>query len=259
MLTLIVPCLLSAAVAALMGYTGVVTFQRRLAGEAGFASRIHAVWWLGVAAASAIGALAYAFAVLGILDSALHTTLLLLMLLSSVVALWALAYSLLYLYSGTRRFLAPTLALYAFCYAALLYAFEAMGPYTFVVDRWSITPVAARGALPALDLCVGALLAGPLVAAAIAYGYLAIRRLEGAQRVRAAAFSGGLTGAGVLTAALFALHVRSGSIEVLTDVLGVVAAFALALASRPRTVEAQRRALAADATRAAARPMERHG
>lgn len=165
-------------------HVGRVTSMRRIGGEAQLAARLFSVWWFTLGALTAVGAFTRLLVLAGVLDLGLHATLSHLNLLSLCVALWALLYYLVYLFTGSRRWFLPITAFYIVFYVGVVYLLTAAEPVGVIVERGVVRIDYARelsgGPLVALVLA----LILPPVLGAIGYARLFFQVEELTQRYR---------------------------------------------------------------------------
>jgi len=117
---------------ALYLYLGWRLSRRRVAPESRFAAAQFSLFWLGLAAVSALGGLESLMAVNQVPPLTLVVTLLYLEILLLCVVLWALVSYLLFLFTG-QGFLVPISLLYAGLYVLLLYFITASDPVRVTV------------------------------------------------------------------------------------------------------------------------------
>lgn len=135
--TLFFGAILAALSAGVYFYVGRVLIQRRPASpEAGTAWRMFVLWWFALAATTLSGAVLSLLGALGIAGLPLFTTITLLNLGATCVALYGLMFYLLYLYTGNQRLLGPLTVFYIAYYAFLVYYVQASMPVGVTVNRW---------------------------------------------------------------------------------------------------------------------------
>ena len=186
--------LLDAAIAAGSGlvyaYVGRVTSRRKIGGEAQLAVALFSVWWFTLSAITATGAVTRLLAYGGVFDLGLHSTILHVAIVALVAAFWALEYYLVYLFTGSRRWLAPISVYYGVLYLAILYMIvwrQATG--IDVVDGrvvWSYAHEVPRAA----GAAIGIALIAPTIVGAIGYARLFFRVDDATQRYRIGLVSG---------------------------------------------------------------------
>lgn len=151
--------------------------------------RLFALWWFGAALAlldqGAHGWLALA----GVLDGAAHETLLDLVAIPLCVGLWGLQGYLAFVWLGTRRWFAPLGVAYAALLAFNLFVYNAQAPWSASAGPFDVQ-LSARAPAPMLVSAYGALFAGPVLAATLAYASLWFKAPRGEPRYRIAMVSG---------------------------------------------------------------------
>lgn len=165
------------ALATAVCYFGVarVVQRRRPSDAARRANVLFAVWWVGLGLVEAVaGVLGLAFAndaaSLGLVVVAVDA-----LVLALCAAAWGLTHYLAYLYTGSRASFWPLAAFYAGLATSVLAALAWASPTGLDVGTFSFKLSYARE-LPAwLSVGLGALLALPVLGAAIAYGSLFFR------------------------------------------------------------------------------------
>lgn len=185
MLPLVAASLLAIAgglVYALLG-TRFLALARRAPMQASFA-----LFWLGIAAYAVLDS-AWGLAV-PLLDPPLAYGLAVLQLkiLAGTVGFFGLVYYLAYLYTGRKGLLWPLLVFYVFVYAFTTYAYAARDPIGQEARMWGSGLTYANPGGPLSDAAY-ALLFGPPLLAAIAYGALLPRAGTRQQRLRILATS----------------------------------------------------------------------
>jgi hypothetical protein len=135
--TLLFGAFLSTVCAGIYYYVGRVLSRRRSASpDSRLAWILFVVWWYALAAATTCGALISLLGALGISGLPLFTTITLVNLLATCVALYGLMFYLLYLFTGNRRLLWPITMFYIAYYIMLVYYVQASVPISVTVDRW---------------------------------------------------------------------------------------------------------------------------
>jgi hypothetical protein len=221
--------LVALATGLVYGYVARLVLQRRTSPEARRANDAFATWWAcfglleGVAGAYQV---ANAF---GYQDLTLIVTVLDLVFLLLVAAIWGLVYYLVYLYTGSSRPFWPLAFAYGSLAAGLLYLLAWLDPSGFNANG---TLATARVLPPAVGVALGLVLALPIVVAAVAYGSLYFRVDGRAQRFRIAIVAGSFLAWFLWStvSSLLQLSTRSASDATLRSTLAVVnAAIALAV------------------------------
>src|SRR5215211_1045691 len=120
--TLLFGAMLSALSAGIYFYIGRVLSRRRSSSpDSRLAWRLFVVWWYALAAATFSGGVLSLLAALGIGGLPLFTTITLMNLLATCVALYGLVFYLLYLFTGNRGLLGPLSVFYIGYYMLLVY------------------------------------------------------------------------------------------------------------------------------------------
>jgi hypothetical protein len=183
--TLLFGALLSTLCAAIYIYVGRVLSQRRSdSPDSRLAWRLFVVWWYALAAATFSGAALSLLGAVGIAGLPLFTTITIISLLATCVALYGLVFYLLYLYTGSRRVLGPLSFFYIGYYGLLVYYVQASDPISVAIERWRAALVyqnQLRG--PVFTLALLLLLVPPLLGG-LAYFMLYFRVKTVTQRYR---------------------------------------------------------------------------
>lgn len=223
--------------ACLYAWVATIVLRRRVPREGQRANTLFGVWWVSLAivflGAPILNLLPRVF---GYRDLALEISLLDVLLLMIVAAVWGLVYYLVYLYTGSARAFWPITAFYVALAFALLYLVAYLHPIGFNADgsiQYERASV-ARG--PTVG--VGIMFSLPVVIAALAYGSLYFRVHEPAPRYRIGLVAGGFVlqfGWSVTSSALQLpqRYPDSPVLPLVGNVLGIVAALAVLLAFRP--------------------------
>lgn len=191
--TLLLSAIASVVTGALYLYLAKVLHARKVSPDAGLARDMFAFWWLLLGALSFLSVLQIALYRAGELPIWLFQTLGQIGLWALFAALWALQVYLMYLYTGSKRWVAPL----GFFYLALYIAFIALiyrigAPHAISDNGWMLrtdqTFTLGRGWTIALIL----VLLGPQMAAAIAYASLYRKTSDRTQRYRIALLTGAI-------------------------------------------------------------------
>lgn len=182
--TLLAAAAFALAAAALYAYVGRQVRRRRVSPEAQRAATLFGVWWLGLAGTTAVGGIQSALAAAGLVTTPLVVTLTYLNIFVICVALWALLYYLLYIFTGRPGILAPLSAFYVAYYVLLVYYITSSRPVGIEVRRWTVQLVYAVPLQGGLFTVVLALLVFPQIIGALAYFTLFFKVRERTQRYR---------------------------------------------------------------------------
>ena len=136
--TLLIGAALAALCAGIYFYVGRVLSRRhQTTSGAGLAWLMFVVWWYALAAATFSGGLLSLLGAFGIVGLPLFTTVTLMNLLATCVALFGLMFYLLYLFTGNSRLFTPLLIFYFLYYGLIIYYILASNPIGVTVNRWS--------------------------------------------------------------------------------------------------------------------------
>jgi hypothetical protein len=189
--------LLSAAASVITGalylYLGRVLHNRRVSAEATLARDMFALWWGLLGLLSFVGVLQIALYRAGELPIWLYMTLGQLGIWGLFAALWALQVYLMYLYTGSKRWVLPLAVFYLALYMAFVALIQWIGPPGAITDNgWMLRTdqdfTLSRGWTVALIL----VLLGPQMAAAVAYASLYRKTSDRTQRYRIALLTGAI-------------------------------------------------------------------
>lgn len=135
--TLLFSALLSALCGGIYYYVGRVLLRKNsLSSDSRLAWQLFVVWWYALAGTTFATAMLSLLGAFGITDLPLFVTITLVNLLATCIALFGLMYYLLYLFSGSRRWLTPVVVFYIVYYIFLLYFVEASAPASVSVEPW---------------------------------------------------------------------------------------------------------------------------
>lgn len=151
-------------------YVGRVLRNRRPGSpETGTAWYMFVVWWHALAASTLSGAVLSLLGALGIVGLPLFTTVTLMNLLATCVALYGLMFYLLYLFTGNPRLFGPLTIFYIVYYAFIMYYVLASEPVSVAVNRWGTGLVYQNEIRGPLFLLVLFLLVFPQILGSLAY------------------------------------------------------------------------------------------
>ena len=135
--TLFFGATLAALSAGVYFYVGRVLLQRRPSSpETGTAWMMFVVWWFALSATTLSGAILSLLGALEIAGLPLYTTITLMNVLATCVALYGLMFYLLYLFTGNRRLFTPLTIFYVAYYTLIVYYVLASEPVRVTVNRW---------------------------------------------------------------------------------------------------------------------------
>lgn len=223
--------------AALYIWVARIVLAKGVEGEAKRANTMFALWWIALAFLY-LAAPFYSLPpqVFGYEDLALAVTLLNVLLLVIVAAIWGLVYYLVYLYTGNAKWFWPIAAGYFALGGILLYAVAYLHPIGFQADGTLQFEHQQLSGAPAIAL--GLLFSLPVVLAALAYGSLFFRVKEPGPRYRIGMVAGAFIlqfGWSTVSSLLQLQRRYPGSITLALagNALGIVAAVIILLAFRP--------------------------
>ena len=180
---LLVGVALTLATGALLAYVGFLVSRKHATGEAQVALRAFSTWWFSVSLVILLSGSHTLLGLVGVTDLALHVALGYLTQIPLAVALCALLYYLIYLYTGKRAALRALCVAYALFLAFAFYYMAAQGPRTLQETEWNIRLV-GPGPPQWLNVAFGVLLLAPVLFIVAAYGLLLRRVDEPEQKFR---------------------------------------------------------------------------
>lgn len=182
--TLILDAALALASAFVFGYVGRVSMRRRVEGDGRLAATLFGVWWYALAGVTATNALMRVLAYVDVADVSLFATLMYVNLFALCLALWALLYYLVYLFTGSKKILLPLSAFYFVYYGFLMWFVTYQHPVGVKVEPWEFAIRFEReiGGLPLV--LVALLLLVPPVLGALNYARLYVRVSDPTQKYR---------------------------------------------------------------------------
>jgi hypothetical protein len=184
--TLALGVLLTLITAGMLAYAGVLVRRRPATGDARLALDLYATWWFAAALVIVLAASHTMLGLVGVTDGALHTALTYLVDIPLAVALWALLYYLVYIFTGKRAALGPLSVAYAFFLAFLFVYAASAGPRHLETTAWSMRSVGETTPPAWMSAAFGVLLAAPVLFIVVAYGALLRRVKPSPQRRRLA-------------------------------------------------------------------------
>ena len=224
--------------ALIYAYVARLVLARRLSSEGHRANLAFATWWWTLGAVQLLAGAYTLPAAFGLRDLALVVTLLNLLLLLIAVALGALVYFLVYLYTGSQRAFWPIAVGYSILGVAMLYLVAWMQPTGFDEAKGAGELVYTRRLEGFAAILFGLVVSGPVLLATIGYGSLYFRATLRAQRLRIATIAGAFVVwfgwslvSGVLQ--LQEKHPNSRPLFVVNSALSVGVPLVVTLAYRP--------------------------
>jgi hypothetical protein len=233
--TLLTSAIFSLVSAAVYGMVGFQLSRRVVSNSASnFAWKLFTLWWFGLGFSTLI---AFVFSLLGVIGRPLlpvFVALTYLNLLISCIALWALLYYLIYLFTGKTGILIPLSAFYLFYFLLLVYYITVSTPNGVEVGRWSTSLKFLYPLTGPLIIIVLLLLVLPQIFGALAYLTLFFRVKERTQKYRILLVSLSL----VIWFGLALVAAASGIADqdwwqVLSRAIGLAAALVILMAYRP--------------------------
>ncbi len=174
----------AAVITTVYAYVGLRISQRRVSRESRSASRAFTAWWLGLSANTALGGFQALLAATGITDLGPHITITLVTFLILSLALWGLLYYLVYLYTGSSRWMVPLALFYLVYYLTIVWYLWQLGPQGVEVSGWTVSLSYAQEPTGPLATVLLVLLVGPQILAALGYFSLLFRVQDRTQRYR---------------------------------------------------------------------------
>lgn len=182
--------LLSLASTALLAYAGALVLRRPASSDARLAHRMFATWWFSVAAVMLLAGAPTLLFLLGVTSVPLHVAITYALAVPLTVALWALLYYLVYIYTGRRSAIWPLGGAYLVFFAFTLYYFSTFGQRRLETTGWTVLVVGDAVPPAWVSLTFATLLAVPILLVAIGYASLFFRTPHGPHRYRIALVSG---------------------------------------------------------------------
>ena len=192
---MIQPTLLFGTFFALLGagiyaYIGWLLGRRSVAAsESRLAWVLFVVWWYALAGTNLAAGVLDLLGAFGVTDLALFLTFTQIDVLATCLALFGLVYYLLYLFTGSRRVLAPVMVFYICYYILLVYYYNWCTPSGVTVGRWSVGLVYERPQAGPFFLVMLSLLLLPQIVGSMAYFSLFYRVKDVTQKYRVALVS----------------------------------------------------------------------
>jgi len=183
--TLLFSALLSALCAGIYCYVGLVLSRRNSSSpESRLAWQLFVLFWYALAGANIFTATQNLLGAFGVTDLPLFVTVAIVNLLVTCVALFGLMYYLLYLFSGSRQWLAPMLVFYIAYYIFLIYIVQASRPVSVSVEPWRTRLVYQEEMSNPLVVVLLLLLLFPQIIGSLAYFTLYFRVKTSTQKYR---------------------------------------------------------------------------
>ena len=183
--TLLFSALFAMIAAGIYGYVGWRLGKRVISSaEARLAWGSFTVWWYGLAATTLIGGFLSLFGAFGLTSLPLFVTATYLNILIICLALWGLLYYLIYLFTGNRRSLVPSVVFYMIYYILLVYYITASIPDNVEVGRWDTSIVYRVPPTGPLVVIILVMLLLPQIIGGLAYFSLYFRVAEITQKYR---------------------------------------------------------------------------
>jgi hypothetical protein len=135
--TLTVSVIFAIVAAGIYAYVGWRLRRRAIsASESRLAWQFFTMWWYGLAASTLINGLINLMGAAGVTDLALYVSATFLNFQTSCLALLGLFYYLIYLFTGSNRWLKPLTIFYAFVYLILVYYVLRSEPIDVILEPW---------------------------------------------------------------------------------------------------------------------------
>lgn len=185
--TLVLSTLASVASAVLYLYIAVVLQRRQVSADARFARNMFALWWAVLGVLGIMGAAQVFLYRAGHLPIWLYLTTTQVALVALFLALWALQVYLVYLYTGTKRWVLPLGVFYVAMYIAIVGLLQWAGRPEEIVDNgWQLRTLPESDLPREFGVVFIVLLLGPAMWAAGAYARLYGKTKDRTQRYRIA-------------------------------------------------------------------------
>src|SRR3990172_6481658 len=144
-ITHLISALFSIASAAIYGYVAARLSQRTISNpSARLAWQLFGLWWYSLAATTLVSGFLHLLGAFNIVSLPLFIALTHVNLLLICIALWGLLYYLVYLFTGSQRFLVPLAIFYVLYYVLLVYYITASDPARVEITRWTTRLVYAH-------------------------------------------------------------------------------------------------------------------
>ena len=184
-ITHLVSTLFSIASAAIYGYVAARLSPRTISNPgARLAWQLFGLWWYCVAATTLVGGILHLLGAFNIVSLPFFVALTYVNILLICIALWGLLYYLVYLFTGSQRFLVPLTVFYILYYILLVYLITVSDPARVEITRWTTQLVYAHPLTGPFFSLALVLLVFPQILASLAYFTLFFRVREATQRYR---------------------------------------------------------------------------
>ena len=184
-ITLLISALFSIVSAAIYGYVAGRLRQRVISDSgARLAWRLFSLWWYCLAATTLMSGIQNGIGGLNLGSLPLFVALTYVGILFICIALWGLLYYLVYLFTGSQRFLVLLTFFYVLYYILLIYLITASDPARVEIGRWTTQLVYAHPLTGPFFSLALVLLVVPQILASLAYFTLFFRVRESTQRYR---------------------------------------------------------------------------
>jgi hypothetical protein len=184
-ITHLISALFSIASAAIYVYVAAHLRQRTISNPgARLAWQLFGLWWYCLAATTLVGGVLHLLGAFNIVSLPPFVALTYVNLLLICIALWGLLYYLVYLFTGSQRFLVPLTIFYLLYYVLLVYYITASDPAGVEITLWTTRLVYAHPLTGPFFALVLVLLVFPQILASLAYFTLFFRVREATQRYR---------------------------------------------------------------------------
>jgi hypothetical protein len=233
--TLLFGAFLSALCAGIYYYVGRVLSRRNsFSTDSRLAWQLFVVWWYALAGSTFSSAMLSLLGAFGITDLPLFVTITQVNLLATCVALFGLMFYLLFLFSGSRQWLAPLVVFYIVYYFFLIYFVQASDPVSVAVEPWRVRVVYDVQFSGPFSTILLLFLLFPQIIGSLAYFMLYFRVKTATQKYRIL-----LVSWSIIIWFLSALVVNIAGLsqlvwwQVLSRLIGLTAAFTILMAYQP--------------------------
>ena len=184
-ITHLISTLFSIVSATIYGYVAARLRQRTVSDpDARLAWQLFGIWWYCLAATTLVSGILHLLGAFNILSLTPFVAFTYINILLICIALWGLLYYLIYLFTGSRRFMVPLTIFYIIYYILLVYLITASDPVRVEMTRWAVQLVYAHPLTGPFFSLALVLLVFPQILAALTYFTLFFRMREATQRYR---------------------------------------------------------------------------